>query len=287
MSGLRLTPSRVWHLRARIGNLEVSVPQAILASGIALYAFAMPGDAKFKLDVLGFGVCHQIHTHSFTIAGHQLPLCARCTGIYLGALSAVFLMSRLRKRAARLPASGMLGLLGLFFGAMVLDGLNSTFQTFGVGLWDSTNVVRLITGAASGLAVAFVFYPVFNLSLWHRDELKRERVLDNGFALAGYLVVVGILIALILSGGDWLLYPISFLSIGGLLTLLTMANTMLILLITRKDGQARTPHDALTFILIGFAFSLLMLTLLAWGRASLAPFMAGNPLGVPTLPGLP
>ncbi len=277
----------VWRMRMRLGGLEVSFPQLVLASGIVVYGFAMPGDVKFKLDAMGFGVCHQIHTHSFTIGGHQLPLCARCTGIYLGALSAVFIMSRLRRRSDRLPAAGMLGLLGLFFGAMVLDGLNSTFQTFGGGLWDSTNLVRLITGAMSGLAVAFVFYPVFNLSVWHREVRQRRSVLARGVELLPYLALAGVLLALVLVGAGWLYYPLSVLSISGLLTLLTMANTLVILLVTRKDEQARTPHDVLTFVLWGLALSLVMLTLLAWGRASLAPFMAGNPLGVPVLPGLP
>ena len=274
-------------MRVRLGGLEVSLPQALLASGIVVYALAMPGDAKFKLDVMGFGVCHQIHSHSFSIGGHQLPLCARCTGIYLGAISAILIMSRLRRRAVYLPTAGVLGLLGLFFGAMVADGLNSTLQTFGGGLWDSSNIVRLVTGTMAGLAVAVVFYPVFNVSLWHSEVRKRERVLTRGFELGIYLAIAGLLVALVLAGWEWLLYPLSVLSIGGMLALLTMVNTVLVVLVTRKEGYARTAHDVLTFVLLGLALSLAMLTLLAWGRASLAPLMEGNAFGVPVLPGLP
>ena len=274
-------------MRMRLGGLEVSFPQVLLASGIVVFAFAMPGDLKFKLDALGFGVCHQIHTHSFTIGGHQLPLCARCSGIYLGAISAILIMSRVRRRAAGMPWAGMLGVLGLFFGAMVVDGFNSAFQTFGGGLWESSNIVRLVTGTMAGLAMAFVLYPVFNTSLWHREERTQGSVLAHGFELAGYLAAAGLLVALVLWGWDWLFYPLSLLSIGGLLALLTMSYTMIVLLATRKDGAVRTPHDALTFVLLGVALSLVMLTLMVWGRVSLAPMMEGNLLGVPVVPGLP
>ena len=36
-------------------------------------------------------VCHQINKKSFTINGEKLLVCARCTGIYLGAFSASFI----------------------------------------------------------------------------------------------------------------------------------------------------------------------------------------------------
>ncbi|MEO5952913.1 MAG: DUF2085 domain-containing protein [Chloroflexia bacterium] len=279
--------SAIWSRSVKIGTLDISLPQIVLASGIALYGFAMPGDARFKLDALGFGVCHQIHTHSFTIAGHQLPLCARCTGMYLGAFSTLIILSRIKKRAGGLPTVGILVLLSLFFGSMVVDGFNSTFQTFGGGFWDSTNTVRLVTGTMSGLAIGMVFYPLFNANTWHRDVLGRQRVIDRLPKLLPFIAAAGVLVVLVFSGADWLLWPISLLSIGGLLALLTMSNTMLALLIRRKDGTVRTPHDLLTYVLIGLFISLIMLTLLSWGRASLAPLMANNPLGVPVLPGLP
>src|SRR5688572_19568285 len=112
------------------GDIDVSFGQVVVVAGIVFFALALPGDFKYKMDGAGFAVCHQIHTHSFTIGGHQLPLCARCTGMYLGALVTLVLLSRLRRKAVRLPARGVLPALGLFFGVMMLDGINSTLQTF-------------------------------------------------------------------------------------------------------------------------------------------------------------
>lgn len=281
----------IWSTRLRLpGDLEVTFPQMLIVSGIVFYTLAMPGDLKFKLDAAGFGVCHQIHTHSFTIGGHQLPLCARCTGIYLGAIVGLMLLARLRSRSIRLPSGAMIPVLGLFFVSMVADGLNSTAQAIAPpGLWDTTNITRLVTGALSGLSVAFFFFPVFNMSLWQRDARSRESVLDHPFQLLGYLLAAGLAVALVLDGGSWLYWPIALLSTAGALALLTMANTMLVLMAARREAAARTVSQIVTPVLVGFAITLVMLTLLALLRTSLAPSIiaSGNPLNLPLAPGLP
>jgi uncharacterized membrane protein len=270
------------------GGFELSFLQMGLVAAIVFYALAIPGDFHYKLTALGFGVCHQIDSHSFHIAGHQMPLCARCSGIYLAALAGLGMLVVLRRRSARLPMPQMIAILGIFFAAMVADGVNSTMQSFNMGVWDSSNILRLLTGSLAGLTVAFVFYPMFNLSLWHREVRKRESVLDTPLELVGYMVAAGLLVALVLDGGDWLYYPLSILSIIGMLALLTMANTMLVLMLTRREATARTFTDALTPLLFGFLVALIELTLLAWGRASLAPYMAASPIpGLPLVPGLP
>lgn len=258
----------------------------VLAATILFYAFAMPGDFRFKLDAMGFGVCHQISTHSFTIGGHQLPLCSRCSGMYLGAIGSLALLIPLRGRAMRLPPAHVLVILGVFFGAMVLDGINSTLQTLGSPIWDSTNVLRLFTGSLAGVAVAFVFYPIFNMSLWDLRVIKRERVVESPLQLLGYMLLVGLLVVLVLSAEDWLFYPIAVVSIAGMLSLLTMANSMILMTITRREGTFLSFSSALTPLLLGLLISLLELTLLALGRSSLAPYLQ-NAMGMPLYPGLP
>jgi uncharacterized membrane protein len=281
----------IWSTRLKLpGDLEITFPQMLIVSGIVFYALAMPGDLKFKLDAMGFGVCHQIHTHSFTIGGHQLPLCARCTGIYLGAILGLALLTRLRRRSIRLPSGAMLPVLGLFFVSMVADGLNSTAEAIGpAGLWDTDNITRIVTGALSGLSVAFFIFPVFNMSLWQRDARSRESVLDHPFQLLGYLLAAGVAVALVLDGGAWLYWPVALASMAGAVALLTMANTMLVLMLARREGAARTVSQIVTPVLLGIVITLVMLTLLALFRTSLEPSIvaSGNPLGLPLKPGLP
>jgi uncharacterized membrane protein len=268
------------------GGVEIGFAQVAIVAGIAFFALAMPGDLKYKVDALGFGVCHQIGTHSFSVGEHQLPLCARCTGIYLGALASLGLLMFLRPRVRRLPARSVALLLGIFFLSMLLDGINSTVQNFGSGLWETTNLIRIITGALSGVAVAFVFYPVFNMSLWHPEASRKERSIEQPFELVGPLVLAAILVSLVVASADFLYYPLAFISLLGLVSLLTMANTILVLIVSRREGTLRTASAALTPILIAVFLTLIELALLAWGRSALAPYMANN-VGIPVLPGLP
>ncbi|MFN8062678.1 MAG: DUF2085 domain-containing protein [Vicinamibacterales bacterium] len=45
-------------------------------------------------------VCHQRPTRSFHLAGHQLPVCARCCGLYLGAAAGAVLAAARRRVAS-------------------------------------------------------------------------------------------------------------------------------------------------------------------------------------------
>jgi uncharacterized membrane protein len=66
---------------------------AVWATAIPLAAFAASRPAAssviygFALAVYAIGhiVCHQLPARSFHVWGASLPVCARCTGIYLGA----------------------------------------------------------------------------------------------------------------------------------------------------------------------------------------------------------
>jgi len=57
----------------------------------------------YAVYILGSGICHQIPERSIHLWGHQMPVCARCAGIYLGAAIAAVcsLAVASRARAAR------------------------------------------------------------------------------------------------------------------------------------------------------------------------------------------
>ena len=44
----------------------------------------LPGLAAAVVYGVGSFICHQLPERSFHIAGFQLPVCARCLGIYIG-----------------------------------------------------------------------------------------------------------------------------------------------------------------------------------------------------------
>lgn len=62
----------------------------------------------FALAVYAVGglVCHQLPERSFHLWAAQLPVCARCTGLYLGAALAAAVAVRFEARAGEASASG-------------------------------------------------------------------------------------------------------------------------------------------------------------------------------------
>lgn len=92
--------------------------------------------------------CHQLPDRSFHLFGFQFPLCARCTGIFLGL---VFVGPIL---CALLSLNMYVSLF--FVLAMFIDGFTQL-----KGWRKSNNFLRLITGLGFGYAmVSFIFHIV-------------------------------------------------------------------------------------------------------------------------------
>jgi uncharacterized membrane protein len=126
-----------------------SLPLAAYAAGsVPAHIGAYP----FALAVYGIGsfVCHQLPERSFHIAGVALPVCARCTGIYLAAALSAIWCSRftpgLRERGDR-PALAVVAL----FASFVPTAATLVYE------WSShapaANWVRLAAGLPIGVVV--------------------------------------------------------------------------------------------------------------------------------------
>jgi len=222
------------------------------------------------LDLLGAGVCGQIPSHSFIIGGRQLPLCARCTGTYLGALLGFLGLAALRRRrVSDLPPNGVLASLASFTFLWVVDGLNSFLNLFPSAphLYQPHNLLRLITGTLQGLALSIIVYPVFSFLLW--KETNTRRVLRNWRELGYLLIPAALLIWIVQTQASFLLYPVATLSILGVLAMLTLVNTMIVLIVTRRESKAESWRDAFSPLLLGLLATLLELSALGLLRLAL------------------
>jgi uncharacterized membrane protein len=92
----------------------------------------------------GDRLCHQKEERSFFINGNQMPFCARCTAIWLGLAVGlgflVFYKIELNEKFIYLIIIGL--------APIGIDGVGQLF-----GFWESTNIVRLITGLLIGIVV--------------------------------------------------------------------------------------------------------------------------------------
>lgn len=253
----------------------------LLAGGLAVIAaiwFIAPGGLLDKADHVGYAVCHQIPIRTPFFGGRPLPLCARCSGQFLGALAGLMLLIALgRGKAAQLPPRPVIVVLLGFLAAWALDGFNS-YLTFFPGvphLYEPHNILRTTTGAMQGVALISLVLPFFNVTLWARPS---PRPTIN--SLREMTLLLG-LIALITAavGSQWvpLLYPLALLSVAGTLLMLTMVMAMLLTLALRRDGRAQGWRDALPLLVAGLALALILVLginlLRAWLTAQMGlPF---------------
>ena len=212
------------------------------------------------LSLFGAGVCGQIPSHSFIIGGRQLPLCALSTETDLGALMGFLGLAALRRqRASSLPPSGVLASLASFIVLWGIDGLNSFLALFpnAPHLYQPHNLWRLITGTLQGLALSIIVYPVFNFVLW--KEADSERVVRNWRELGYLLIPAALLVWIVQTRASFLLHPVAVLSVLGVLAMLMIVNTMIVLIVTRRESKAESWRDAFLPLLLGFLATFLEL----------------------------
>jgi uncharacterized membrane protein len=239
-------------------------------TGILALLLAAPGSLLDKTDRAAYAVCHRIPERTFTVAGRPLPLCARCSGTYLGALAGfVVLLLRGRGRSSLLPAPKHLAVLGGFLLIWGVDGLNS-YLTFFPGLphlYEPSNVLRLATGALEGLVLSALVLPVFNFSLW--AEPAPRPVVENWGDLAWLLVGGAAVVGLVSSEWAPLLYPLALVSGLMVVVLFGIVNSLVLVVLLRRDGQAHGWRDAAAPLLLGFMLAMVELEAIGAARTIL------------------
>lgn len=243
-TGRALSHRAEWLLLA--GSLTLLVVLAIL----------LPGGVLDKADRLGYAACHQIPERSFWINDRPLPLCARCTGSYLGALAGLMLLVVIgRGRARQIPPTRVLVVLVIFFAVWAIDGLNSYLTLIGLPhLYEPRNLYRAVTGTLQGLSISVLVLPFLSVNLWaHTGDTPTLRNLKEAAILP--LVTAAIVLAL-QSGLENILFPLALLSVVGLLVLFAIPNTVAIVLILGRDGKITRRREAAAYLAAGLALSL-------------------------------
>ncbi len=114
-----------------------------------------PWDAIYDC---GDRLCHQQAERSFFINGNQMSFCSRCTAIWLGfAVGLGFMVFYKIKLNEKFLFLIIIGIVPI--GA---DGIGQLLQ-----LWESTNIIRLITGLLAGIvcgiAIALIIDEIIEL----------------------------------------------------------------------------------------------------------------------------
>jgi uncharacterized membrane protein/uncharacterized membrane protein YvlD (DUF360 family) len=202
------------------------------------------------LHWLGFGLCHQLPERSFFGGGVQVPVCARDTGIYLGFMISLVLISVLHRgsRPREFPAPAGWVAVALMIGAMGFDGVSSY-----AGFRTTTNDLRLITGLLAGYAIGAVLAPMFNDVFWSVGS--RERVLDPAWRLYAWLATIPLAFVAIRYAAPLLGIGYPLLVAATIVATLTAVNLVMVCLAPSFERKADRITDAWAAILVAVALS--------------------------------
>lgn len=230
----------------------------VILSGIIFGAWlaGTPSGVLGKADAVGYAICHRIAERTFHAHDRPLPLCARCTGIYLGVLTGgAMFVARGRLRGARLPGWRVLAAMVLLGMTYALDGLNSYLSIFAAYQppYQPHNTLRLLTGLTFGLGMITVVLPVFSGLVWRFPRaaapVESLRELVALYAAAG---AVGVLVLLEI---DALLVVLGVLSAAGVVLMFAIIGAVMFITLTRRENTFTRWHDLALPALAGLAFA--------------------------------
>ncbi len=234
---------------------------ALVAAGLVLLGWLIytPAGLLGKADAVGYAVCHRIDLRSFHLGGRAISLCARCTGMYLGAMLGLAFQGITAPRRGGNPPKKMIALLALITLAFGLDGLNSMSNLIPgfPSLYTTTNPIRIFLGTGFGIVMAAAVYPAFNQTMW--KDWEPEPALGGARPL-GRLLLLGAGVALLaLTENPLILYPLALISAGGVLALLTIIYAMMALILLKSENQFDHWRHLAVPLLLGFTVALLQI----------------------------
>jgi uncharacterized membrane protein len=125
----------------------------------AVQNMSFPWNAIYSI---GDRLCHQRADRSISLNGNEMPFCSRCTAIWLGlAIGLGFMVFYI----IELNEKFLMALIG----ALIPIGIDGVGQLF--GLWESTNLIRILTGLPVGIicgvAIGIILDELRSIKIFH------------------------------------------------------------------------------------------------------------------------
>ena len=111
----------------------------------------------------GDRLCHQRADRSLSLNGNEMPFCSRCTAIWFGLAIGLGFMVLYQ---VVLNEKFLIALIV----ALIPIGIDGTGQLF--GLWESTNLIRILTGLPIGIICGIAIGIIL-------DELRTMSIFSN------------------------------------------------------------------------------------------------------------
>lgn len=234
-----------------------------------------PGGLLGKSDAIGYAVCHRIEARSFFLDDRPLPLCARCSGMYLGAVAGIFFQFIFYPRKGGMPGWKTGIPFMIFVLAFGFDGLNSYLHLFpGIhGAYEPQNWLRLITGTGMGLSIAAILTPAFNQSVWKKWD--PQSIYTSWKVYAGLIASGFAVSSLMLINNPFFRYPLALVSSAGVILVLGLVYAIIWLMVFHKDNQAENWRDLIIPLCGGLLTAFIQIGAIDWLRYLLTGTWSG------------
>ena len=215
-------------------------------------------------DILAFfggGLCHQRIDRSFNSGIFNMPVCSRCTGIYLGIfLSLLALIFIERRIKGEFPS---LKIVLVSIGVFLLMGLEVAIST--PGFIQSNNIIRMITGFLTGWFMVLLLLPLANNSMF--KKYIRKNYLDSPKRFWTWILAGLILCTIFIFTYSYVLILWSIISVFGMVSFTTLILFILFFSLTRRlTGSIDSSKKFTISIIAGIAASLALLSLFSYLR---------------------
>lgn len=237
-------------------NRFTTVSLSVLTAVLIGWLYFTPPGLLGKADAIGYAVCHQISERTFHMGDRPLPLCARCSGMYIGALTGILFQIRDGRRGG-MPSKKIFVVLGLLTVMFAIDGVNSYIHLIPgfPGLYEPNNLLRLLTGTGVGIGMSLVLLPVIHQTLWLNWNPESNVSRWNEFVpiLISALAAGGLLF----TGNPLLLYPLGVLSAGTVLVILGSIYSIVWVMILKKENAFEKKVEVVPYFALGFSIAIL------------------------------
>ena len=251
--------------KAKITHNKKPLIRAVLITAVIILSWNFlthsPSGCYGKALSIGSSVCHQISSHSFSSDDIQFPVCARCTGLYLGSFIGI-LYGFLSGKKIAIPKKKYLILLAILFILWAGDGLNSLINEFlnDPLIYQTTNTTRLITGYGMGLVMSTALVTLFNFTVW-KTGIKIP-VLDNVQQIVGYAILSALSSQLILTNNRFLFQVAAYIATFMILSIITLLYSIFWVILFKKENRFSRWKEFAIYILAGYATAILQVILL-------------------------
>ena len=215
-------------------------------------------------DILAFfggGLCHQRIDRSFNSGTFNMPVCSRCTGIYLGIFLSLLALILIERRVkGEFPS---LKIVLVSVGAFLLMGLEVVSST--LGFIQSNNIIRMTTGFLMGWFMVLLLLPLANNSMF--KKYIRKNYLDSPKKFWIWILAGLILCTIFIFSYSYALILWSIISVFGMVAFTTLILFILFFSLTRRlTGSIDSLKKFIISIITGIAVSLALLSLFSYLR---------------------